>query len=70
MNIFEMWLEGVKIIVSFLPIGIAMILLPALLYFVFDLLAESLLGEAIFANILFHCKTYEEVLDKLKQKIR
>ena len=70
MNIFEMWLEGVKIIVSFLPIGRAMILLPALLYFEFDLLAEALFGEAIFANILFHCKTYEEVLDKLKQKIK
>ena len=70
MNIFEMWLEGVKIIVSFLPIGMAMILLPALLYFALARLIEALFGEAIFANILFNYKTYKEVRRKIKQKIK
>lgn len=70
MNIFEMWLNGVKIIISFIPIGIMMLLLPALLYFAFDLLAEALFGESIFANIFFHCKTYGEMWEKFKQKIK
>ena len=70
MNIFEMWLNGVKIIISFIPVGIMMLLLPALLYFAFDLLAEALFGESMFANIFFDCKTYGEVWEKIKQKIR
>lgn len=70
MNIFEMWIYGVKIILSFIPVGMAMILLPALIFFAFDNLLEAISGESMFANIFFDCKTYEEVWEKFKQKIR
>ena len=70
MTFFELWLDGVKIIISFIPIGIGMVLLPLIFFFVFGLVEEDLFGSSMFADIFFHCKTYKEAWEKFKQKIR
>lgn len=63
MNFLEMWL-------GFILMGIALVFVTILAVFEVDLIFEIFCGESMLANILFHCKTYEEVLDKLKQKIK
>ena len=70
MNIFEMWLYGVKVIISFIPIGIGMIVLPILIYFSFDLFIEAMFGEAMFIQIFWGCKTYGELWAKIKRRIK
>lgn len=50
-SLFNMWLEGVKIIISFIPIGIGMILLPALLIFALDLFAGCMFSDFNNGNI-------------------
>lgn len=50
-NLFNMWLEGVKIIISFIPFAIALVLLPALLIVSLDFFAGVMLSDLNNGNI-------------------
>lgn len=63
MNFLEMWL-------GFILMGIALVFVTILAVFEVDLIFEIFCGESMLANIFFHCKTYGEVWEKFKQKIK
>lgn len=50
-NLFDMWLEGVKIIISFIPFGIGLVLLPALLIISLDFIAGAMFSDFNDGNI-------------------
>ena len=65
-EIFDLWLEGIKIILSYLPIGIMLIVVTYMLFFMMDLgaciigLAE---GELIICKHFLPKKIYN-ILNK------
>lgn len=75
MDIFEMWLEGVKIILPFMIIGVSMLVVTALLLFTFDLflmvMLKDLFGieESLICIAIFKCKNYNELKEKIKNQL-
>lgn len=74
MDLFEIWLEGVKIILPFILIGVAMLGLTALILYAFDLLFMTLLEElfgrkeSLICIIFFNCENYDELKEKIRKK--
>ena len=66
-NLFNMWLEGVKIIISFIPFGIGLVLLPALLIISFDFIAGAMFSElnGEMDLIITKCFLPKETYDKI-----
>ena len=63
-TLFNMWLDGVKIIISFIPILIGLIVLPLLLFIGFDLITFSLFGDRmLFAQTFLPKEKYEKLYD-------
>lgn len=75
MDIFEMWLEGLKIILPFMIIGVSMLVVTALLLFTFDLFLMVMLKdlfdieESLICIAIFKCKNYNELKEKIKNQL-
>lgn len=67
-ELFNMWLDGVEIIISFIPIAIGLIVLPILLFASFDLITFSIFGDMMFAETFLPKETYKKLYDYLSKK--
>ena len=66
--LFNMWLKGVEIIISFIPFVIGVTILHLMLFIAFDLITFSMFGDMMFAKTFFPDKIYQKIYKYLNKK--
>ena len=67
-ELFNKCIEGVKIIVSFIPFVIGFILIHIMLFVAFDLLTSVMFGDMMFAKTFLPEETYKKLYDYLNRE--